>query len=127
MFAWLAVGLALAGILFVGLAAKPRQTESSQRAAASLLRRRGRVLPEVVATEVSRRVIERGRDEYDKAIASAPAGEYEKRLEEQIWVLSHIASRKYRLVSTGMRLFAIAGVAALIAFIVENRGSSCST
>jgi hypothetical protein len=123
LFGWLAVGLAVAGIIFVGLAVKPRLNPSS---------RRGRpphyfgdvdeYYPKWWQRKSRDELLKRGLNEYGTAMASASGGEYEKRLEEQIWTLGHIAARKYRLVSTGMRLFALAGVAALVAFLVENRG-----
>jgi hypothetical protein len=123
LFAWLAVVLALAGIFFVGLAVKPRlNTSPRQGQPPHYFGDVDEYYPEWWQRKSRDELMTRGRQQYDKAIASASEGEYEKRLEEQIWVLSHIASRKYRLVSTGMRLFALAGAAALIAFLIENRG-----
>jgi hypothetical protein len=122
LFAWLAVGLGLAGIFFVGLAVKPRLNPSPRRGQPPhYFGDVDEYYPKWWQRKCRDELMTRGREEYDKAIASASGGEYEKRLDEQIWVLSHIASRKYRLVSAGMRLFALAGVAALIAFLVENR------
>ena len=123
VFAWFAVGLAVAGIFFVGLAVKPRLNPSPRRGQPPhYFGDVDEYYPKWWQRKSRDELKSRGRGEYDKAIASASDDEYEKRIEDQLWVLSHIAARKYRLVSTGMRLFALAGIVSLIAFLVENRG-----
>lgn len=119
---WVAVALMIAGVVFIAAAVKPRL-------------RAKRPLPGVphYFADVEaywprwwqrwhrEQLLASGKRDFAAALRSMPAVEGDARLDDQLWNLSHTAYRKYRLVSIGMWLFAVAVVLALVALIVEKQ------
>jgi len=60
---------------------------------------------------------EEGKGQFLEAIESASASNYENRLDDQIWHLSHLVYWKYKLVSAAMWLFAVSIVLCVAALI----------
>ena len=123
MLVWLAIALTLSGISFVAAAVKPRLRASHPR---------GPVIHYFADVEAywprwwKRRkrtqLVEKGRAAFGVALERACGpDEAVERLADQIWSLSHIAYRKYRLVSVGMWLYAGAVVSALGSLVVEKQ------
>lgn len=75
-----------------------------------------------MANQVAHEALESRRRELPAALKKTSSErEYSERLDDQIWTLSHIAYRKYRLVSIGMWLYAAAIAAALVALVLEKQ------
>jgi hypothetical protein len=119
--AW-ALALALAGICFVGAAVKPRLRATDVEAPTPHYFgdvEAYRPLP--LRFWQRRQQVEAARARFAIELEAAASGsEYEERLTDQIWHLSHIAFRKYRLVSIGMWLYSAALVVGIIALVVEK-------
>jgi hypothetical protein len=60
---------------------------------------------------------EEGKGQFFEAIDNASASNYDDRLDDQIWHLSHLVYWKYKLVSTAMWLFAVSIVLCAAALI----------
>lgn len=120
---WVALGSALLGICFVGAAVKPRLRANPK------LRGKPHYFGDVEAywprwwqVRSRRKLLASGRRDFAAALhVMSSAEEYDERLDDQIWTLSHIAYRKYRLVSIGMWFFGGAVVAALVALVLEQQ------
>jgi hypothetical protein len=119
---WIALALTLAGISFIAAAVKPRlRTEHDENPKPHYFGDVEAYRPSWRQIRGRRRELEAARALFGKELAdAATATEYEERLTDQVWHLSHIAYRKYRLVSVGMWLYAAALVVALAALVVEK-------
>lgn len=122
--AWVAIVLTLLGIASVGSAVKPRLRAKPPEQG------QPHYFADVEAywprwwqrLGARKRALESGRREFVKALDQmADPAEESERLDDQIWALSHIAYRKYRMVSVGITLYALAAVAAIVAFVVEKQ------
>lgn len=122
LLAWLAVGFTVAGIMLIGAAVKPRLRPGRRGTVPHYFGDVEAYYPRWWQWRSRKRLLQAGRHAFDAAIGQLPPDEYEKRLEDQIWILSHSAYRKYRFVAAGIWLFGMASVAALAAFLIENRG-----
>jgi hypothetical protein len=122
VFAWAAIGLTLAGIVTVGMAVKPR------------MRARHDVIgpphyfgdvegyrPPWWKIRARATKLRTQRTKFRNDLESTSMPELRERVDDQIWTLSHIAYRKYWLVSLGMRLYGLALLAGLVAFLTEKQ------
>jgi hypothetical protein len=122
VFAWIAVGLTLLGILLVGAAVKPLfRAKRDQLGTPHYFADVAAYRPRWWQWRSRRTLVEKGREAFRNALAAMQADEYDERLDDQIWSVSHFAARKYRLVSAGMWLYAGAIVSALVAFALEKQ------
>ena len=116
--------MALGGICLVGAAVKPRLRANDSDAPIP------HYFGDVEAYRPSpwqlwhrRQKMEAARTQFGTKLddAAASGSEYEERLTDQVWVLSHIAFRKYTLVSIGMWFYAAALVLGIAALVVEKQ------
>jgi hypothetical protein len=123
VLAWIAVALVLLGIGVVGAAVKPRlRANPSEQSKPYYFGDVEAYWPRWWQLGHRGSLRQKGRDDFAKALQalSSSAPEQSERLDEQIWTLSHIAYRKYRLVSIGMWLYAGSALAAVTALAVEK-------
>jgi hypothetical protein len=119
---WIALALTLVGICFVAAAVKPRLRAKHAKSP------RPHYFGDVEAYRPPwgqiwrrRRHLEKARRRFGTELAeAATAAEYEERLTDQIWHLSHIAYRKYRFVSIGMWWYAAGLLVGLAALVLEK-------
>jgi hypothetical protein len=119
---WIALGLTLGGICFVAAAVKPRLRAKHDKSPTP------HYFGDVEAYRPPwwhlwrrRRRLREARERFGEELAEAATPtEYEERLTAQVWVLSHIAFRKYRLVSIGIWWYAAALGVGLAALVVEK-------
>ena len=121
-FVWIAIGVALVGVAFVGAAVMPRLRAKSRHGeklhyfgdVEAYWPKRWRIRSRADAYETARR-------DFATDLQSASTEEkYLEYLDDQIWHLGRMAYRKYRLISIGMYLYGIALVCAIVALIVEK-------
>ena len=105
-----------AGLCSLGAAVKPRVRRANQdhnRLYFFVTRRLS--YPTFWSRLRGRADMEVARSNFDDAIEKASGSNYEKRLEDQVWHLSHIVMLKYRFITIGMWLFATAIVLSVAA------------
>lgn len=120
---WVALALTLTGICLIGAAVKPRlRAKHSKTPTPHYFGDVDAYRPSWRQVFDRRKRMETSRELFGKELeeAASQTSEYEERLTDQIWHLSHIAYRKYRLVSIGMWLYSSALVVALVALVVEK-------
>ena len=118
---WVALALTLAGILFLGAAVKPRlRAKHSKTPMPHYFGDVEAYRPSWWRVWRRRRRLEQARERFGKELEDAATAEYEERLTDQVWVLSHIAYRKYRLVSIGIWWYSAALLVGLAALILEK-------
>jgi hypothetical protein len=122
--AWTALGLTLLGIALVGAAVKPRLRAKHERTSGKV-HYFGDVeafRPNVWRLRHRNRRCAAARTHFIAALQSVQRQtDYADRLADQVWVLSHVAYRKYRLLSLGMWIYLLALLAGLVAFFIENK------
>ncbi len=121
--AWIAVAATMLGIILVGAAVKPRLRSEP--------RRTGRVdyFGDVVTHRPRwwhllgrKQALAQGREQFSYRLSKASGtDDYRKRLDDQIWHISHIADRKYRLISIGMWLYAVAAISGICGLVLEKQ------
>lgn len=119
---WAAIAAGLAGVVFVGSAVKPRLRHKAIRD--DQIDYFGDVdsyRPRFWQVRHRKKMFADARKRYGKDMESASAVEnYVERLDDQIWALSHIAYRKYRLIAVGMNFYLLALVAAVVSLVAEK-------
>jgi hypothetical protein len=123
VLAWVAVTLTFVGIVFVGAAVKPRlRAKRPHRGNPHYFGDVEAYWPRWWQLGSRKKLRESRRRQFAAALErTSSEREQNERLDDQIWILSHIAYRKYRLVSIGMWLYTAAAAAALVALVLEKR------
>ena len=114
----IALTLGLAGLCSLGVAVKPRIRRANQDH--NRLYFFGHVeafYPTIWSRLRGRGDLEAARNSFDAAIEEASGSNYERRLEDQVWHLSHIVVLKYRFIAIAMWLFASSIVLSVVALI----------
>ena len=107
---WIAFGFGLAGICCVAAAVKPRLRTGPPSGDPHYFADVEAYRPRLWQRRSRRRLMKEGRAEFHRALQGIDTdGKRAERVEDQIWALSHIAYRKYRLVTMGMWAFACWG------------------
>ena len=120
VWSWISMTLALFGLAFIGAAVKPRLRPKETT------KERLHYFGDIQAfwPKWYRRhrpgSLAEARAEFDRALEAASTADNMKwRLDDQIWILGHIAFRKYRFVTIGLWLFAISILLATLAALTE--------
>ncbi len=119
---WSAIAVALLGGTFLGAAVKPRLRPEDDPPA------RPHYFGDVAAFGPSRWEMRKrkaklaaGRLRFENALDSLDQTDSSARTTDQIWQLSHVARRKYWLVSAGIWAYAVAVIVTVIAVVLEKQ------
>lgn len=119
--AWGAFVLTLVGIVAVGAAVNPRT--SHHKPHRPKVRYFGDVADRWPGHWLRRPkgdAVDAARTRFESDLNSMPIEDIDSRIIDQIWVLSDIADRKYRLISRAVQCYGVALAAAIVALVLEN-------
>jgi len=120
---WVAIGLITVGIVLIAAAVKPRlRIESATHEEIDYFGDVEAYWPRWWQFRGRQKQIADARQRFVHALSSGHQRQrYRERVDDQIWTLSHIAFRKYQLISYGFYSYAAALAAGIVTLVLEKR------